>query len=488
MTVTTDQAPAETHVVDVRVGPQPAAPKPTAEPRRTTPPPATVHARPAAAFIGNAATIAGATVYAAAGATGLVAAGAAVAATGVAGVAAKGAANRRKTGSVWRSSSASPGGRAGSGLPKLGGGRSGTGGGSGSGAPGRKGGGLSGLLPSGSSAAPKKRVGTSAGSPGSGKSAIGGGKSGPGVGARFRKLFGGGSTGAGKAGSSTRPTGGGSTGTAAGKPSRAGGTARAFGRGLASPFRAIGNARHGLGKAQTGRQAAKAAREQAKQRAAARGAKRANWLRGWGSGMFALAAGGTRSGWRRLFGGKHAGGTPAAGAKAKTRGVREVAATVRRPGTAAAGDTKAPVPDAVPAPPQDLTAPTNNPVKSVNAGGAAMSRELYELSEQMVAAAARHQSDGMLEVGRDFNALPYIMANVAKATQMIVAKSAEEYPVHPAVIQALEMIHRTALATVQAAEQVNPAFERLHADELNRLRNPRRGEDKWDVRANRGAA
>lgn len=116
-----------------------------------------------------------------------------------------------------------------------------------------------------------------------------------------------------------------------------------------------------------------------------------------------------------------------------------------------------------------------------------MSRQLFDLSEQIVAAAARHEADSMLEVGRDFAMLPDIMANVAKANQMIVNKAAEAYPVHPAVIQALEMIHRTALAAVEAAEQVNPAFERLHADELNRLRNPRRGEEKWDVRANQGA-
>lgn len=112
------------------------------------------------------------------------------------------------------------------------------------------------------------------------------------------------------------------------------------------------------------------------------------------------------------------------------------------------------------------------------------SRRLLELAQEMVEVARRHEPDGMLEVTADYHVLPEILANVALALKIKHEKAQEKYPVHATVVDTLAGVHRAQLATVHTARDVGPAVERLHKDELHRLRNPRRGERMWDVRAN----
>lgn len=116
-----------------------------------------------------------------------------------------------------------------------------------------------------------------------------------------------------------------------------------------------------------------------------------------------------------------------------------------------------------------------------------MSRQLLELSEQMVAAAKRREPPGTLATVNDLHLLPQVLHNVAEALRIQHTKASDTEPLHPAVIETLAAIHRAQRAVVAAATDVGPAAERLHQHDIARLRSPRRGEERWDVRANQEA-
>jgi hypothetical protein len=67
---------------------------------------------------------------------------------------------------------------------------------------------------------------------------------------------------------------------------------------------------------------------------------------------------------------------------------------------------------------------------------------------------------------------------------------AQEHPIHTAIKDMYSAVYAAQLAVVRAAEDIGPAIERLHEEELRKLRNPRlRGDERmWDVRANEGTA
>lgn len=468
--MSTETSGAETHVVDVRVGPQPRAPKPAAE---AAPRPAktTINARPAAALLGNGAMIVGQTVYAASGAAGLLTAGVATAAVaGTAGAVAlrrNAAANKAATGSVFKSgkNGKTAAGKLGSsrGLALGGAGRKGAGPAAGrTGTAGKgKGGALGGLLGKGKPA---------------GKTATG------------REA-------SASPGSSGRPSSLLRRASAAGKKSIAGArgkssaglgkATRVTGRALSAPFKAAGNAKRALSKSDTGRKSAALAHRAARIRAAACG-KKPRWWAGRGSWLLAGAAGGVRSVWRKATNRKAVKDKPESANAAPVKPT--VGTQVRRPdsGSTPAASALVAVPEAKPKP---FTAiPDLTPAKPTPAhGGANMSaRHLLAISEDFVRAAGKYEPECMLEYADFLKLYPEIMENFAKGCHLIAVNGAEDLDVHKIVPETLEYVHTASLAVVGAAEQVAPTFEQIEADRLDGLRHPKKGADKWDQVANKG--
>lgn len=116
-------------------------------------------------------------------------------------------------------------------------------------------------------------------------------------------------------------------------------------------------------------------------------------------------------------------------------------------------------------------------------------RRLLELSEEFLAEAVRDQPEGMLEVVADAHMLPEVMDNLTRAMKIRYDR-AQEHPLHHTIKDMYGAVHHVQAATTRAAEDIGPAIERIHKDELDRLRNPRQrgAEQMWDVRANRDGA
>lgn len=115
-----------------------------------------------------------------------------------------------------------------------------------------------------------------------------------------------------------------------------------------------------------------------------------------------------------------------------------------------------------------------------------MQARIIEASREMVGAAAMYTPEGMMQIGNDFASFPEVIRNVANAIQgMTMSVQGGETPMNPAIVDALKAIHAEMMKTAHMAEDLKPAFENLHAVDIKRIRQPRPGEEMWDLTKNR---
>ncbi len=108
---------------------------------------------------------------------------------------------------------------------------------------------------------------------------------------------------------------------------------------------------------------------------------------------------------------------------------------------------------------------------------------LHDLSGQMAAAATGYEPDGMLQWGADMQALEGVLDNVAGVLRAL-EKGAEDLPIEPAVKHTLASVGALQSSCSSAAAEIHATFRAVHDAELDRLENPRPGEEKWDAAAN----
>jgi hypothetical protein len=104
---------------------------------------------------------------------------------------------------------------------------------------------------------------------------------------------------------------------------------------------------------------------------------------------------------------------------------------------------------------------------------------------EMMGAAAVYDPQGMMQVGNDLSQLPLALRNVAETLRVMTQRSNDNDPINPAIINTMGDIYKTLLAAATSAEDLGPMFRNLHQVDIARIESPRRGEQKWDVTANR---
>ncbi|HET6213322.1 MAG TPA: hypothetical protein VFE14_10665 [Micromonosporaceae bacterium] len=234
------------------------------------------------------------------------------------------------------------------------------------------------------------------------------------------------------------------------------------------------------------RQAAAAARRAMRAQTVRRGR-----VRRVAAGLGASIAASTLAGWRRM---RNAGsrtvtmshrpaGTPARRRRPQPR----VGTAARRPAGQTPAATAEPsttlTPAAKPAP---TAAPPGATTPAPTGGSPVSARQLIALSEDMLAAALRDQPDGMIAVSHDAHLIPQVIENIAMAMKIRYDR-AQTHPLHPSIQAMYAAVHKAQLAVLGASREIGPAIERIHKHELDRLRQPRRNEQMWDVQANKGA-
>nr|WSZ99554.1 hypothetical protein OH820_31350 [Streptomyces sp. NBC_00857] len=115
-----------------------------------------------------------------------------------------------------------------------------------------------------------------------------------------------------------------------------------------------------------------------------------------------------------------------------------------------------------------------------------MQARIIEASREMVGSSLMYNPEGMMEIGNDFSQMPEFLQNLAKAIYEMTSQVQEgDTPMDPAIVDKVKAIHAGIRQVAQSAEDLKPMFENYHADDIKRIRNPRRNEQLWDVSANR---
>lgn len=205
--------------------------------------------------------------------------------------------------------------------------------------------------------------------------------------------------------------------------------------------------------------------------------------RAWGVGIPALAAlaVGTRAalgrrGWRAV-----AQAATASWARSRARFAKH-----SKHGKAAAAKT-VPIPAPTVNMPTTLVGVTPTaPAGGSTGGGFSMAQARFiEAAAEMLGAALSYRPEGMMQVGNDFNRMPEAFRNIANAMQQMAQRAHDEDPIHPAILDQMQVVYQHLQSAAMAAEELGPAFRSLHAVDIARLQAPRVNEAKWDVSANR---
>ncbi|MFD9212073.1 hypothetical protein ACFVY9_02935 [Streptomyces sp. NPDC059544] len=119
-------------------------------------------------------------------------------------------------------------------------------------------------------------------------------------------------------------------------------------------------------------------------------------------------------------------------------------------------------------------------------GGSAMSGGHHFLAPAMELEriASTYTPEGMMQVGRDFAALPDALVHIANSMKISTARAHAEQPLDPKVIEIMQQVYRLQIKAAELARELPNAFRKLHHVDIDRLQNQRTGEREWDVTRN----
>jgi hypothetical protein len=194
-----------------------------------------------------------------------------------------------------------------------------------------------------------------------------------------------------------------------------------------------------------------------------------------------------RGGWRRWVGVDEI--RPQKPAKSGQARVKKPRDRVRQPGQQQShqADPNA-VPLAAPAPKPAADPITGDAARQPAATGTgARNMRFHQSATEMAASATRYAPENMHQVFRDFGHLPAALAQVAASVRITTQRAEVEWPLHPAVKEALAAVHQLLVKAAESSANVAPAMRRVHEKDLARYEQPRRNERLWNVAGGGGA-
>ncbi|MFF7298478.1 hypothetical protein [Streptomyces sp. NPDC008265] len=120
---------------------------------------------------------------------------------------------------------------------------------------------------------------------------------------------------------------------------------------------------------------------------------------------------------------------------------------------------------------------------TVSESGTAFTR-LSDAAEIMLQAASTFDPEYMAEFQALIDDLPEAMATVQETLRVLAELSQEKLPVDPLVVEEIGEGYRAMNRVVSALDEVGSVYRRVHADDIERIENPRNGIDaerRWNV-------
>ncbi|MEU6401126.1 hypothetical protein ABZ867_29685 [Streptomyces cinnamoneus] len=119
----------------------------------------------------------------------------------------------------------------------------------------------------------------------------------------------------------------------------------------------------------------------------------------------------------------------------------------------------------------------------VSESGTAFTR-LSDAAEVMLQAASTFDPEYMAEFQALIDDLPEAMSTVQETLRVLAELSQEKLPVDPLVVEEIGEGYRAMSRVVSALDEVGTVYRRVHADDIERIENPRNGIDgerRWNV-------
>ncbi|WP_159050827.1 hypothetical protein [Streptomyces sp. IMTB 1903] len=120
---------------------------------------------------------------------------------------------------------------------------------------------------------------------------------------------------------------------------------------------------------------------------------------------------------------------------------------------------------------------------TVSESGTAFTR-LSDAAEVMLQAASTFDPEYMAEFQDLIDDLPEAMSTVQETLRVLAELSQEKLPVDPLVVEEIGEGYRAMSKVVSALDEVGTVYRRVHADDIERIENPRNGIDgerRWNV-------
>lgn len=100
-------------------------------------------------------------------------------------------------------------------------------------------------------------------------------------------------------------------------------------------------------------------------------------------------------------------------------------------------------------------------------------------------AASSYSPDNALRVMDWYQAMPELIEAVSRMLDMQGAKTVEEFYLLPAAGEFAQRLGRQFAMYKGPCEEARSAFERVHAEDIDKVKNPQRNQERWDISANR---
>ncbi|MBG0818998.1 hypothetical protein [Planomonospora sp. ID82291] len=106
---------------------------------------------------------------------------------------------------------------------------------------------------------------------------------------------------------------------------------------------------------------------------------------------------------------------------------------------------------------------------------------LIVVSAELIPAAAGWATEDMMILASGMDNFGQWPAHNATALRTFTTRLAEDYPLHPVIIESLHKLWVAQSSLIQPAQEIGALLRRVHAGDIARREKPRRREDKWNV-------
>lgn len=111
-------------------------------------------------------------------------------------------------------------------------------------------------------------------------------------------------------------------------------------------------------------------------------------------------------------------------------------------------------------------------------------KELIETAEAFADALSKYGREmPMMKFGNGLCSVAPSLAKIAEGVFDMANRMRDEDPIDPAFTEAVDLVGDSILNAAKVSEELPVSFSLHHHVELERLHNPRAGEERWDVRA-----